>query len=468
MKTLHPYLFAVFPILYLYVTNTSEASATDVLIPVAISIGVATLIFKVLGKLTKNIIKASLTASVLVASFYIYFFFAGRGIIYVWAIIMASIIVLIWVVKKDFSKLSFYLSIVSMGLVATSLVNLVNYEAKAKVADDVETQSTLSLPEQPRDIYYIILDSYGSNDAIKEIYGFDNSEFTNWLESKGFYVAYDSHSNYSKTTFSLPSSLNMDYFNEDWVVNDKREQEDKLVDLIVNSKVSQELKNIGYCYIYISSGFFHDEAKPYAEVYKSRTIINNFTTYLLWNTAVSPLVEKYVVDNQRDRVIYAFNTLENLPDYDEPIFVFAHILCPHAPTIFNADGSIPDRVERLEDDVELLKASHPSQVEYANYRMREIIDRLLAKEPEPIIVIQGDHENGGNVLVPYESGTNILNAYYLPDNGQLYSSISPVNTFRVIFNQYFGSNYTLLEDDSYCVTDYPYVFFDISECSRCP
>jgi len=29
----------------------------------------------------------------------------------------------------------------------------------------------------------------------------------------------------------------------------------------------------------------------------------------------------------------------------------------------------------------------------------------------------------------------------------LYDNISPVNTFRLIFSQYFGADYPLLEDD---------------------
>jgi hypothetical protein len=42
----------------------------------------------------------------------------------------------------------------------------------------------------------------------------------------------------------------------------------------------------------------------------------------------------------------------------------------------------------------------------------------------------------------------IMNAYYLPDGGSelLYDSISPVNSFRVILNRYFGMNMDLLDD----------------------
>jgi len=45
----------------------------------------------------------------------------------------------------------------------------------------------------------------------------------------------------------------------------------------------------------------------------------------------------------------------------------------------------------------------------------------------------------------------ILNAYYLPERGKaaLYESISPINTFRVILNLYFGAHLELLSDESY-------------------
>jgi hypothetical protein len=43
-----------------------------------------------------------------------------------------------------------------------------------------------------------------------------------------------------------------------------------------------------------------------------------------------------------------------------------------------------------------------------------------------------------------------LNAIYFPDKNykDLYSEMSPVNTFRVIFNNYFGQHLPLLKDSS--------------------
>ncbi|OGG20246.1 hypothetical protein A3D03_03390 [Candidatus Gottesmanbacteria bacterium RIFCSPHIGHO2_02_FULL_40_13] len=60
----------------------------------------------------------------------------------------------------------------------------------------------------------------------------------------------------------------------------------------------------------------------------------------------------------------------------------------------------------------------------------------------------------------------ILNAYYLPKGGDklLYPTISLVNTFRVVFNHYFGQNYQLLNDDSFLSNmNQPYMFVPVKK-----
>lgn len=481
---IHPFLFAVFPILYLYMENTSEIKLTDLLIPVCISLGATAVIMLILSQRTKNAVKASLTTSYFLAFFYFYgsflgFFyyytsFTNRLLIPVWVVCLVMGIIFIWRSRRKFIEPNKFINIVAIVLVCMVSANLYMYEMKkANVVEEYTTGETLIAPDNPRDIYYIIPDGYGRADILSEIYNFDNSEFIDYLTGKGFYVAPNSQSNYPKTTLSLPSSLNMSYFMPEWEKNSKRELQDNLAQLVANSEVSRLLKSSGYHYIYVSSGFLHDEIKPYAEVYKSRTVINNFMTYLCWNTALSPVMAKYAVDSQRNRVLYAFDTLENLPDYEEPIFVFTHIFCPHGPSIFDRNGDTLEVVEKWNDPPEQLRRTHAEQVEFANTKLKAVIEAILAKSnPEPIIIIQGDHENGGGAIYPFVSGTNILNAYYLPDGGNelLYEDISPVNTFRIVFNYYFGANFELLEDKSYCYDDeiYPWEFFPTSECGRCP
>jgi hypothetical protein len=72
----------------------------------------------------------------------------------------------------------------------------------------------------------------------------------------------------------------------------------------------------------------------------------------------------------------------------------------------------------------------------------------------------------------------ILNAYYLPEQKagekadqrtdpktDLYPSITPVNSFRMIFRKYFGADMPILEDKSYCspVWTKPFQWHDITK-----
>jgi hypothetical protein len=62
----------------------------------------------------------------------------------------------------------------------------------------------------------------------------------------------------------------------------------------------------------------------------------------------------------------------------------------------------------------------------------------------PVLVLHGDQ----GTIIP-DRRYNLLNAYYLPGqeyDGLLYPSITPVNTFRIIFNQYFNTNLELRDD----------------------
>jgi hypothetical protein len=177
--------------------------------------------------------------------------------------------------------------------------------------------------------------------------------------------------------------------------------------------------------------------------------------------------------------MYSFSKLEEIPKMIEGRkFVFAHIMNPHPPFVIdNVGNEIPTdyHFEFLTDWSN--KEGYVNQVEYANKRVLTIIDSIiLNSDSSPIIIIQGDH--GTETVSGWINNPNkqriderfsILNAYYFPNlknketfSGVLYPSISPVNTFRVIFNEYFNQEYPLLDDITYFSKyDTPYDFEEV-------
>jgi hypothetical protein len=391
-------------------------------------------------------------------------------------VILAIAVVLIARLKKP-AKLTWPANLIIGIALAIPLAQVVFYYAKdsldAKAARDskepVAAAEQVDVQNLP-DIYYIILDSYGREDALMNNYSFDNSDFIEELRARGFYVADCSRSNYAHTQLSLSSSLNMDYL-DNLGITLGADSPDllRLKPLIKNSDVRQRLAEMGYKFVTFESGYAFTEIQDADYKFKSGSVmllspyIEPFEYLYLENTAFL-----FVINTQTDfmdhyfsklmfpftdqvlRVQNVFEKLPTVPEIPGAKFVFVHLEIPHHPFIFLPDGSVnPDSRYYpgiYDPPMDLLEKGYINQVEYVNAEMLPIIDEILAKSKNPpIILIQGDHglQVGERNL--------ILNAYYLPDGGEdiLYPSISPVNSFRVVFDEYFGADLPLLDDVSY-------------------
>ena len=163
---------------------------------------------------------------------------------------------------------------------------------------------------------------------------------------------------------------------------------------------------------------------------------------------------------------------------DKPIFVFAHIMMPHSPYLFKANGE-PQNTEKvfLELDPEFNKAPYIEQLQFVNKKMVEIITELLTEsDTPPIIVIQSDHGarmgiTDWNTAVSDEKLVerifNNFDAYHLPEvkKNLLDEPRTPVNTFPIIFNSYFNGEYDLEENKIYYSNPFEklYQFKDVTD-----
>ncbi len=341
------------------------------------------------------------------------------------------------------------------------------------------------------DIYYIILDGYARADVMSELFHLDIEPFQKRLENKGFYVARRSTANYCQTALCLSSSLNATYLNglipADWhtIVPLNGWTGDR-------AAVARTLGGLGYRFVTFATGFAETE-HPKAQLYQSPIGYKSpFHRLLLDHTPLAPLapaqesLDSYALT--RKQTMYVFEKAPEVARWGAPTFTFAHIVSPHPPFVFGKNGedvSARDKRYYLTDG-ELFRmwygdrddyiAGYHDQAAFLTERVEQMIDQILANSPEPpVIILQSDHGSGLGLSTNSLEKTDIrermsiLNAYYLPGNGRdaLYQSISPVNSFRVVLNTYFGAGLELLPDRSYYSTwGEPYQFIDVTDKVR--
>jgi hypothetical protein len=341
-------------------------------------------------------------------------------------------------------------------------------------------------------IYYIILDAYGRADILEEVYGYDNSDFLGFLNRRGFFIAERSQANYAQTELSLASSLNLSYL-DDLAAQVGLESTEHLPlwGMIQNNAVARFLRQHGYTIVGLDSGYSHTDLKN-ADIHVGLgRSWSELEVRLLCSTPIPWLAIRGRVfdpyDAHRRKILFTLDHIADTSELPSPHFVFAHVLAPHGPFVFDEHGNevwprqrldLRDEPHYSQDEQareEYLKG-YTGQLAFINSRITSVLDELLSESSRPVIVIlQADHGPGslvdwddpGNTY--YKEKLAILNAYLLPGEGSvdLYHEITPVNTFRLILNRYFGTDLQQLEDKSYFSTrKHPYEFIDVTDDVR--
>lgn len=495
----YPIFLSVYPVLFLWSVNVGQILPNILVRSLLISIGLGLVFFLACFALLRNLRRAALASAWFIVILFTYGhfyaliedisvagFYIGRHRYFLLflALLTPLVIILVARVRKDLRNITILINLIVLAMVVLAAVPIIDYEIRygSRVFTEKKRGAVADIlaPDGAPDVYYIILDGYARSDVLAETFQYNNQKFIDALKEMEFYIPECAYSNYTTTIPSLSSAMNMEYLEDLGIREEALTQlfDPSLAPLMIGNKVQQEFARMGY-----KIAAFHGytpaldlrDADYYFNVeiqHKRANLLamRNFERMYLRTTLFRPLVEVYEANEHgldflpdfmldilysrtdygpyiltdiqwRDESEFSFSVLPTIPQLPGKKFVYAHFYTTHKPYVFNRDGGFLPQSLR-EDDYE----GYINTVEYASTRMLEILEKLIQESPvKPIIILQADHGTGVLTGVPHNK---ILNAYYFPDQdySRLYSTITPVNTFRVVLNQFFHQNYPLLPD----------------------
>ena len=478
-----PFLFSIFPILLLYSENVNEIPVVELVTPILLTFLIVSLLFLVLNYILKSGIKAGLIITFLATIFFSYGYIFNmlqetplldlgfvhqRYVIIPFVIVLVSVIYYLIRIKTELTNFRSIFNVISVVMVFVMLFNIgtfyfenesdvdefskIDFEyelSKINLVNDSMVNKTLP------DIYHIVLDEYTSDKVLLEDFQFDNSYFIDQLLDSDFIVPTTTFANYPVTEQFMRSTLNMNYLdNQDYNRFDTEK-------MISDNFVMKLLKQNGYAVIIPYSGYgphdrFNDsDLNPCSDV----LLLNSrFLTELSRTTIVNYFAEKQIENERRHIQLCALSELENIEQkYDKPVYVFAHLFIPHAPYLFDKDGNpVTPQSSKLKglqgwQDVD----GYLNEIQFINKRIINLVNTILSQQNESIIIIQGD--TGSSILNDpsidnhIKKRLSILYAIHVPytDEKMNYDDISPVNTYRMVFNHYFKTNLEILDNQYY-------------------
>jgi hypothetical protein len=356
-----------------------------------------------------------------------------------------------------------------------SLANVFSLVLVAVLLASLALSGAVSFPpkETPRgsadasapNIYFVLLDGYPRQDSLEAL-DIENAAFVAALADRGFDVASRSHTNYHNTLLTLTSMLNGQYLADLPELSDPAgafpAEERQLHESLNGARLLDDLRSHGY-EIIASPSPYGPAALFSADVVMAHGSINHFDQRLISRTFLGDLlsiVSPGLVDHWlQEATLAPIDDVESTAaDHSPgPHFMLAHVLSPHPPFLFDADGDVP-RVEACyaagcslwtaeravlgipETEYRNLLSD---QVHFLNERLLDMVDRLVAEDPTGVVVLFGDHGIRFDAGVSVEYFRNFF-AARTPGHASLFpADVSPVNVLVAIENSYLGTAFPI-------------------------
>ena len=340
------------------------------------------------------------------------------------------------------------------------------------------------------DVYVIVLDGYGRADVLRELFGFEN-DLVPVLRANGFFVGDRAAANYSQTALSLASALNVEYLAALGPVVRNRTDRRGLGDLINDSRFFRAFADAGYSIRSYSSEYSLVRPRTADDRPSPLGHLNDFSFTVYETTIVPTLLDAVGLERgavpmrlHRRHITWTLDHLTNSASFGPmPALVFAHVLAPHPPFVFDANGGPRrSRMPALLGDGDLwrrmalstgedYKSGYVDAVRALNARLIAMLKAIDARDRKSIVLIHGDHGPGAGLDWEHPDRSDmrermaILAAVRFPDGElpPLDQGSSPVNLYRAVINRALGARLPTIENKSFHSTwERPFDLIDVT------
>ena len=339
------------------------------------------------------------------------------------------------------------------------------------------------VPLRTPNLYWIVTDSYPNLAELRLHYSFDNSDFVQELESRGFYVAREAYSNYSNTKLSVPTMMNMEYpfdahetyaiaVGDGWAPKPGRTNRGTAAAVSGDNRSVGFLKQLGYRYVHFANRSFNLLRCRGIEdvcIESAGGDLSELETNLLRRIPVDLYLEWIQgwpegTLPRRDPEASGTGIPELAAVLDEarlpePFFLYAHLSVPHPPFLVDEYCRVGALVAS--------RRSFVRQMRCVNEQLLALVDQIRRDDPSAIVLLSADHGprmtvKPGLPLFRWDreqvrETLGILNALHLPPECQrgLHPGLTPVNDMRIVFACLGGHDPQLLPERHFVVRGGP-------------
>ena len=499
LRGIHPVLFGVYPVLFLWSQNLGEVSAgdtSDVLGATFLAAGAVMLLaWLAFGDRARG----ALFVTPGILAFLLYNHVARIGVpveIERGAIVALLAIALVLALKlpdRWIGRVDTGLRILALALIVTTLATILPAVVEKETTPQAVVAAGKTLPStttaQKRDVYWLVFDRYGSDRAFQIGYDTKNP-LTPWLKAHGFDVLADSHANYVGTAQSLSTTANLTPL----------AQLTKGVPVTSNSYLPiyghlqgslavRQFQALGYRYLHLGSWWNPTRYDSAADRNYNADGVSDFTSAVV-ESSIVPVLSKAFIPKALPPTEPAKHLKHNTLRARQ-----ARRSCrsraarsssgPTSCSPTRRTSSTPTATTSSRRSTPASPTPRPGRASSSTRTSasRRSSSELLSKPEaeQPIIILQADEGPWPDAYARDKVGFNwatasadqlemkfgILNAWYVPGGTQglgLRQDQTAINTFPTLFDKYFGLDYPTLPDTVYAATwARPYSSIDVTD-----